>query len=91
MRRPWDVLHPSGNVHNLIDALSHEYDQFYHEQPKVSFSSCQLGYLTSEEGPQNVNTYGESNSHQAPDDSVRSPDFKVQQSFQYRGPWSVWK
>lgn len=89
-RHPWQVLHPAGNVNNLLDALSREYDTFYHEQPKVSFNSCQLGYLTSEEGPQNANVFGDKekthNTKSYP--MVQGPE--TQQTFKYRGHWSIW-
>lgn len=54
---PWSVLHPKGNVENLADALSAEYDDFYAKQPKVSFSKCELGQILSSEGPQNGFAY----------------------------------
>lgn len=57
--QPWLVLHPQGNVNDLNDALSSEYDDFYEEQQsKVSFSECELGYIISAEGPQNAISYG---------------------------------
>lgn len=80
---PWEVLHPKGDVHSLSDALSESYDAFYEDQPKVTFSSCQLGYIVGEEGPQDVNVY-ESGSKTLP------PGLHKQQSFQYKGPWNVW-
>lgn len=43
--KPWSVLHPNGDVNTLKDALHDSFGTFYHEQPKASFSSCQLGYL----------------------------------------------
>lgn len=49
---PWKTLHPEGGVLNLIHSLDEKYDSFYNSQPKVSFSSCQLGYVIREEGPQ---------------------------------------
>ena len=51
--RPWDVLHPLGNVRNLEDALLSGYDEFYEkEQTKVAFSRCEPGYILDAEGPQ---------------------------------------
>ena len=51
--RPWQALHPSGNVQNLHDALSSRFDTFYDkEQKRVSYSRCELGYLIDAEGPQ---------------------------------------
>ncbi|RMJ20522.1 hypothetical protein PHISP_08608, partial [Aspergillus sp. HF37] len=54
-RRPWQQLHPGGRVRNLIDALDTSYDDFYANQPKVSFSKCVLGHLPWEEGPMKFN------------------------------------
>lgn len=55
---PWSVLHPQGNVHDLTEALNSTYDQFYaQEQPKVSFSQCDLGYIMSAEGAQIAVSY----------------------------------
>ncbi|KAF2143973.1 uncharacterized protein K452DRAFT_306619 [Aplosporella prunicola CBS 121167] len=51
--RPWEALHPDGNVQNLHDALSPRFDKFYEvEQERVSFSRCELGYIIDAEGPQ---------------------------------------
>ncbi|KAI1080470.1 arylsulfatase precursor [Whalleya microplaca] len=56
--RPWDVIHPEGNVRNLKDAMKAEYNIFYMEQqPKVSFGACALGYLTQYEGPMEPSIY----------------------------------
>jgi len=50
---PWRALHPGGNVENLRDALSPRFDHFYlHQQKKVSYSSCESGYIVDAEGPQ---------------------------------------
>lgn len=57
-RYPWRQLHPTGNVGSLADALATSFDEFYKNQPKVSFSSCENGYLISAEGPQKFNAYG---------------------------------
>ncbi|KAJ7140941.1 alkaline-phosphatase-like protein [Mycena epipterygia] len=53
-RKPWNVLHPQGNVQNLADALDSQYDDFYASQPKVSFSECSPGYIITAEGPQDA-------------------------------------
>ncbi|KAI9933117.1 hypothetical protein MW887_007588 [Aspergillus wentii] len=53
-REPWQKLHPGGHVKSLRDALSPKFDSFYSQQPRVSFTSCQDGYLVSAEGPQEV-------------------------------------
>lgn len=50
--KPWNTLHPDGAVTSLKDALSPQYDQFYHSQPKVSFERCVFGYEIGVEGPQ---------------------------------------
>lgn len=50
--KPWQQLHPKGNVQNLLQALNPKYDGFYSAQPKVSFSLCAAGYLKEYEGPQ---------------------------------------
>lgn len=56
--RPWEVLHPSGDVLDLKDALKSRYDVFYEqEQPKVSFSRCEAGYIVDAEGPQDAVVY----------------------------------
>ncbi|GFP54831.1 arylsulfatase [Trichoderma asperellum] len=49
---PWKSLHPLGKVNNLLDALSSDYDDFYREQVKVSFTRCEGGYIVESEGPQ---------------------------------------
>ncbi|EXJ71432.1 uncharacterized protein A1O5_05240 [Cladophialophora psammophila CBS 110553] len=54
---PWLQLHPQGNVRNLRDALSAQYDQFYAAQPKIMFSACKEGYLIEFEGPQTALRY----------------------------------
>jgi N-acetylglucosamine-6-sulfatase len=58
-RNPWDMLHPDGKVKSLKDALTHEFDGFYGEQPKVKFDECAMGYIREVEGPQHVNVYDE--------------------------------
>ncbi|KAK4186296.1 alkaline-phosphatase-like protein [Podospora australis] len=51
--RPWQALHPAGNVLNLHDALGARFDVFYEQQQKkVSFNRCELGYIVDAEGPQ---------------------------------------
>ncbi|KAJ9226455.1 hypothetical protein DTO169C6_1183 [Paecilomyces variotii] len=55
--KPWGVLHPNGDVHNLYDALSSKYNTFYHEQAKVSYSRCEAGYIIDAEGPQTPLVY----------------------------------
>ncbi|KAJ4311640.1 hypothetical protein N0V94_007839 [Neodidymelliopsis sp. IMI 364377] len=49
--RPWEKLHPDGEVKNLKDAMSERYDRFYlEEQPAVTFSECALGQVLETEG-----------------------------------------
>lgn len=49
--RPWETLHPKGNVRNLKDAMNPRYDEFYiEEQKKVAFTGCADGYLPWLEG-----------------------------------------
>ena len=49
--RPWEKLHPKGNVRNLQDAMNPKYDQFHiHEQKRVTFTGCAEGYLAELEG-----------------------------------------
>lgn len=56
--KPWEVLHPSGNVKNLKHALKPHYDDFYEkQQSQVKFERCELGYILEAEGPQQALTY----------------------------------
>jgi N-acetylglucosamine-6-sulfatase len=49
--RPWETLHPKGNVLSLKDAMNTRYDDFYmKQQEKVTFSECADGYLDWLEG-----------------------------------------
>lgn len=49
--RPWETLHPTGNVKNLKDAMNPKYDEFYlREQRRVTFSGCAYGYIKELEG-----------------------------------------
>ncbi|CAM1509717.1 Fc.00g000520.m01.CDS01 [Cosmosporella sp. VM-42] len=56
---PWQTLHPKGNVQSLSDSMRKQFDAFYEEQPRVSFTKCELGYLKESEGPQEFLVYGE--------------------------------
>ncbi|KAL1864312.1 hypothetical protein Daus18300_007735 [Diaporthe australafricana] len=49
--RPWQALHPQGNVQTLKDALSPRFDDFYVSQKRVEYDHCELGYIISAEGP----------------------------------------
>lgn len=81
---PWKTLHPDNDVRSLKHAMKTEFDSFYEDQPKVSFSSCPLGHLISEEGPQEVNAWS------GDMDEVPSSHGGKQQTFQYHGDWSLW-
>lgn len=85
-REPWKTLHPDGSVYNLRGALKDTFDSFYHEQPKVSFSSCELGYLIAAEGPQDVNVWKSGNE----DVYTMLADGNKQKTFEYTGHWADW-
>ncbi|KAK0388593.1 hypothetical protein NLU13_4836 [Sarocladium strictum] len=78
--KPWQSLHPSGTVNSLSEALHESYDTFYVTQPKVSFTSCELGYLVEAEGPQSVFAFPDllSDSGNQDQKPLFSPD------------WSMW-
>ncbi|KAK8077180.1 arylsulfatase precursor [Apiospora saccharicola] len=58
-RRPWESLHPAGDVHSLRDAMAPQFDDFYlRQQPRVAFSECKLGYLAEFEGAMQPSIYG---------------------------------
>ncbi|KAI5366204.1 Putative sulfatase, alkaline-phosphatase-like, core domain superfamily [Septoria linicola] len=82
--KPWETLHPNSEVTTLKDALRTRYDAFYELQPKVSFSSCPLGHLISEEGPQTANVW---NGHFM-DGELQTPPYGSQKPLQYYGHWS---
>lgn len=73
---PWRRIHPRGDVHSLSAALSPKYDAFYAQQPKVSFSSCEAGYILDAEGPQAARVFR----NRAPDNQVPLVD----------PSWSLW-
>ena len=56
-RNPWGVLFPSGQVNNLTEAMRSDYDTFFTDQPKVSFTSCIQNHWVGAEGPQDVNVF----------------------------------
>ncbi|KAK2732333.1 hypothetical protein FQN57_002949 [Myotisia sp. PD_48] len=88
---PWRTLHPDGKVLTLLDALRSEYDTFYAEQPRVSFTSCELGYFPAAEGPQNANIYnGGSGSNVFGQDNTSGSNQKVISYPGRRGHWSLW-
>lgn len=53
-RDPWGVLFPTGQVTDLETAMRPEYDTFFSNQPRVTFSACANGYIVQYEGAQNV-------------------------------------
>lgn len=81
---PWSVLHPDGDIKTLKQALQGSYDAFYEKQPRVGFSSCELGYLVAAEGPQEVDVWNDASGYQQVETGRR------QQSFRYHGDWSLW-
>jgi hypothetical protein len=51
--KPWQALHPEGDVSTLEDALSPKFDVFYEkEQVKIRYDRCEAGYIVDAEGPQ---------------------------------------
>ncbi|CAK7213426.1 hypothetical protein SBRCBS47491_001792 [Sporothrix bragantina] len=79
-REPWSALHPSGGIETLEGALDAQFDKFYAEQPRATFTSCELGYIADAEGPTDHNTWEKS----TPGDELKK------RSFDYSGPWSFW-
>ncbi|KAK3707268.1 hypothetical protein LTR37_012269 [Vermiconidia calcicola] len=59
-RDPWATLFPGGEIGGLEDAMRSEYDSFFSNQPKISFSGCVKQHVIAEEGPQGVNIFGAS-------------------------------
>lgn len=56
--KPWQVLHPTGDVANLKNALEARFDEYYEKaQVKVEFSRCEQGQLLDAEGPQSALVY----------------------------------
>lgn len=56
-QKPWNYLHPEGNVQTLRAALDPEYDEFYSRQPKIAFGRCEFGYIADAEGMQQALTW----------------------------------
>ena len=62
--RPWQTLHPTGNVKSLKDAMNSKYDEFYTEkQKKVTFTGCAQGYLPYLEGAMEPIPYKDEDGH----------------------------
>lgn len=85
---PWKALHPLGDIHTLAEALEERYDAFYEVQPKVSFSSCELGYILDAEGPQHVDVWGDG--EELHHHELRSTEQEKYRYARYPGPWHVW-
>ncbi|KAF9885037.1 hypothetical protein FE257_000768 [Aspergillus nanangensis] len=85
---PWRELHPQGDVSNLIDSLRPEFDIFYEQQPKVSFSACMLGYLPQYEGPMQVNSFAVDDETDPWKKGSRIPEFLLQPG--NGAMWSLW-
>lgn len=82
---PWSVIHPDSKIKHLKHALDPSFDKFYEDQPKVAFSSCQMGYLRDEEGPQDVNVWAGEQTDGLTDQQYMDG---TPRSFRYQGHWS---
>lgn len=72
--RPWDALHPGGDVRNLADALSPRWDRFYEEREhSIRFDRCEMGFILDAEGPQ----FSDENE-------------KVEEALRYQAAWHEW-
>ena len=87
---PWQTIHPQSKVKNLKFALDPDFDAFYESQPKVSYSSCELGYLVDAEGPQRVRVFGDEELMQSDRLAIQELEGGRQRSFRYQGHWSWW-
>jgi N-acetylglucosamine-6-sulfatase len=69
--------------------LKPRFDAFYHNQPKVSFSKCELGFIKESEGPLEPKQFSEFEGY---DEAARDKMAKlgVQASFRYQGPIGWW-
>ncbi|KAF3277462.1 hypothetical protein TWF173_009666 [Orbilia oligospora] len=61
--KPWQKLHPEGDVDVLPDALQEQYDTFYKHQESVRFDRCEAGYIIDAEGPQDALSYTRNGIH----------------------------
>ncbi|KAH8660228.1 alkaline-phosphatase-like protein [Xylariales sp. PMI_506] len=59
---PWATLHPAGDVHTLVEAMSARFSRFYEEQIRVEYTRCEAGYIIDAEGPQVGYQYREAGS-----------------------------
>jgi hypothetical protein len=84
---PWETLHPNGNVATLTSSLNARFDTFYHKQPKVYFTRCELGYIKDAEGPMDVVPDGQRSQNQWKAE-LKKKGAPV--SFRYQGDFSIW-
>ena len=49
-RHPWSEILPRTNVKLLTQAMDSQYDNYFSQLPKVSYSVCEGGYILSSEG-----------------------------------------
>jgi hypothetical protein len=89
---PWKVLHPSGNVGSLFEALKTKFDSFYQTQPKVLFTKCEMGYIVESEGPQVASVYSKATveTETMAADSQRILKFSEEDRRLYKRRWSDW-
>ena len=80
---PWKALHPKGNVRSLSDAVQHHFDAFYEDQPKVSFTKCELGYIKESEGPQEYQAFSDGSQSSWFNDGSQKP-------IVINPHWSLW-
>lgn len=57
-RKPWETLHPNGDVFTLAQALDAKFDAFYESQTKVTWRECDAGYVIENELPISFMIYG---------------------------------
>ncbi|KAF7538967.1 hypothetical protein G7054_g2552 [Neopestalotiopsis clavispora] len=91
--QPWRALHPQGNVATLLDALQSNFDDFYGQQAKVSFSACELGQILESEGAQSIEPWSPSFERQVSGQQpleLRDEEPSSRSTFEYRGRWSDW-
>jgi hypothetical protein len=51
--KPWQALHPAGDVSALEHALASRFDIFYEEeQVRIKYNRCEAGYIIDAEGAQ---------------------------------------
>lgn len=84
---PWQTLHPNSKVKSIQQALDPDFDEFYADQPKVAFSSCELGYLKDAEGPQTVNAWDNQVALTMSEEQALG---ERQKTFEYHGPLEWW-